>query len=353
VNALVNIETITAEKLFAPGGVEEIVSKLETDVRAMERDITTDSGRAEIKSTAYKIARSKTALDELGKDFVAALKKEAGKIDADRRIIKDRLDALKDEFRKPLTDWEQAEGNRVKGHEDTLQAIREAAQIGLEASSITISDRLRTIRETAQRDWQEYGPRADQVIAESEEALRAALAAAGKREAEAAELARFREAQAAQAQAEREARIAAEAADSARIAAENKAARDAAEKARAIEVERLLIEQENAAAVARAEQAERQAKEAAEKAERDARAAAEKAEQDRIIAIEQERARATAEAKRIVDEAAARERDTKHKRAVNNGAVAALMAGGIAEDAAKLAVTLIAKRQIPAITIAY
>jgi hypothetical protein len=183
-NALVNIETITAEKLFAPGGVEEIISKLETDVRAMPRDISTDDGRKEIASIAYKIARSKTALDGLGKEHVAGLKKQAGAIDAQRRVICDRLDALKDEFRRPLTDFENAEKGRTEEHEAALVAIREAAQLGADAGKAAIEARLQAIRDLAQRDWQEYGPRADQVLKDAETALRAALDAVIRREAE-------------------------------------------------------------------------------------------------------------------------------------------------------------------------
>ena len=38
-------------------------------------------------------------------------------IDESRRIVRERLDALKDEVRKPLTDWENAESAR----KDALQ----------------------------------------------------------------------------------------------------------------------------------------------------------------------------------------------------------------------------------------
>jgi hypothetical protein len=83
VNALINIEVLTPEKVFANAdSVEEIISKLETDVRAMEKPgIDTKVDREELASLAYKITRSKTALDEMGTEFVAGLKKKAGRVD--------------------------------------------------------------------------------------------------------------------------------------------------------------------------------------------------------------------------------------------------------------------------------
>jgi colicin import membrane protein len=197
--ALIAIETITAAKLFVPGGVEEIISKLELDVRALPKgDAATEAGRKEIKSLAYKIARSKTALDELGKEHVAELKRMAGVIDADRRIIKDRLDALQEEVRKPVTDWEDAEKRRVEQHENALSAVRAAAVIGPAVTSAEIAERAQLVMTIAKRDWQEFANQGEQAIKETTEALHTAMTAAVKREDEAAELARLRAEAAAQ-----------------------------------------------------------------------------------------------------------------------------------------------------------
>ena len=38
-NAIITIETLTPAIVFAPGGVENIISKLEADVRAISTDI--------------------------------------------------------------------------------------------------------------------------------------------------------------------------------------------------------------------------------------------------------------------------------------------------------------------------
>jgi hypothetical protein len=312
--ALIAIETITAAKLFVPGGVEEIISKLELDVRALPKgDATTEAGRKEIKSLAYKIARSKTALDGLGKEHVAELKRMADVIDADRRIIKDRLDALQEEVRKPVTDWEDAEKRRVEQHENALSAVRAAAVIGPAVTSAEIAERAQLVMTIAKRDWQEFANQGEQAIKETTEALHTAMTAAVKREDEAAELARLRAEAAAREQKDREEQIAREAAAKATAEAEARAQADIAR-----------LEQERLAADARAN-------------------AAVDRELERI-----------AEEKRLAEVAArAREADTNHRRAVNLAAVAALVEGGMSEKAAKLAIALIAKRLIPAVTITY
>jgi colicin import membrane protein len=352
-NALTTIETLTPATVFAPGGVEAIISKLEADVRAIKTDISTDAGRKEIASLAYKVARSKTALDEMGKTLVSDIKAQAAKIDAERRVIKDRLDALKDEIRKPLTDWEDAEKNRVAGHEQALAAMTQPLALAPTANSSELRAFLDEVNKIAQRDWQEFSARATGTADEVRKSLNGYLAAATKREEEAAELARLRAEQAEREKKEREERIAREAAEKAKAEAEAKAKREAEEAARKAAAEQKRIEQEKAEAQARAEKAEADRLAAIAKAERDAKEAAEKAERDRLAAVEAEKRRQEEAARKAAAEAAAREADNKHRAKVNNAAVAALVAGGIAEDIAKSVVTLIAKRQIPAVSISY
>ena len=58
------------------------------------------------------------------KDFVAGLKQQAKAVDEQRSMLRNRLDALRDEVRRPLTEIEEAE----KAHEDSIkEAIAEMA----------------------------------------------------------------------------------------------------------------------------------------------------------------------------------------------------------------------------------
>lgn len=353
-SALVVIDTLTPAVFTELGGIESIISKLEADVRAVETDISTPAGRAAVKSLAHKVARSKTALDDMGKALVADLKNQTGAVDADRRIIRDRLDALKDGVRKPLTDWENAEVARISGHQNEIQRLIDMAALTAERpTAAEISERLAALEAAPKRDWQEFAKPAKTARSGAFAKLTVLKAAAVKFEAEQAELARLRAEQAAREQKERDGRIAAEAAEKARMVAEAKAAREAKEASDRAENERRVVEQERAVAVARAEKAEREAKEDAAKAERDRKAAEAKAESDRAIAIDAERRRVAAEAEAAAAEAEKRERNKQHRKKINSEALSALVEAGLSEVDGIKAITAIVRGAIPHVKINY
>jgi septal ring factor EnvC (AmiA/AmiB activator) len=322
---------LTPAIVFAPGGVDAILKRITDEVRTFKADISTANGRKAIASIAHKVARSKTALDEMGKDLVAEWKKKAATIDAERRTIRDRLDALKDEVRKPLTDWEDAEKARIYAHEDALASIEAMAVFNGEPSLAEIDRRLADLEAMPKREWQEFGERyTDSSIAVTAK-LKALRDAAAKREAERAELARLRAEQVAREAKERDERIAAEAAERARRDAEAKA-----------DAERQRIERERIAA-----------EERAAKAEAAVKAAVERAERDRLAAIEAERKRAAAE--KAADEAAAskREANKRHVSKINNEIKAAFITAGLSETDAITATSAIARSEVPHVKITY
>lgn len=69
-------------------------------------DVGTVQGRKEIASYAYRVAQTKTFLDNIGKAEVAKLKDLPKKIDEGRRILREGLEALQAEVRGPLNSWE-------------------------------------------------------------------------------------------------------------------------------------------------------------------------------------------------------------------------------------------------------
>lgn len=353
-NALVTVETLTPAVVFAPGGVESIISKLEADVRGMATDISTESGRKAVASLAYKVARSKTALDEMGKDLVSDLKAQSGKIDAERRVIRERLDALRDEVRKPLDDFENAEKDRIAGHET---AIAEIVRIGTidqtDPRSTFVQDRLTELAKLGPRDWQEFAKRAEVATSDTSARLSLALLAAKKREAEQAELERFRQAEIVRDREERDAKIAAEAAEKARVEAEAKAKREAEVIAAKEKAERQRAEQEKADAIARAEKAEADRKAATVKAEKDAREAAEAAERKRLVAVEQERARVAEEKKRADTETSKREADKTHRKRINSEILETLVGLGLNTQQGVAVIMAIVKGEVPHTKISY
>lgn len=361
------IETISASVVFVPGGVDSILGKIEAEVRGTKTDISTASGRAAVASLAYKVARSKTALDEMGKDLVSELKAKTGAIDAERRTIRDRLDALKDEVRRPLTEWEDADKNRIAAHEAALFGITNTTSFLVEPGVHEIESRIAHLSEMPPRDWQEFSARAKEAYTVALGTLTGMRDRAIKREADQAELERLRREQIEREQRERDERIAAEAAERARAEAEAKAAREAEAAAARAKAEQERVEAERHAARLEAVRAENERREAqlradaaeaarveqAAQAERDKKAAAEAAEKRRLQAIEDERKRAVDEKAREAAETAKREANKKHRAKINNEVLGALVVAGLSEDAGKLAITAIAQGSVPHTRISY
>lgn len=334
---LVAIKVLTPEIVFAPGGVDEILGKIENEVRSFKGDISTLGGRNAIASMAYKVARSKTALDDLGKQLVSDLKAKSGAIDAERRTIRTRLDTLKDEVRKPLTDWENANTLRIEGHEQAIQALQALLDFGGEQpTAAQARERLDTLAARPERQWEEFAQRGHETRAFVGNRLNDLREAAVIREAEAAELARLRAENAAREQKERDERIAAAAAEQARVAAETKARREADELATKAALERQRMEREAAEAVAKAQRA------------------AKEADRQAAQAVENERQRVAMEKAAETAATAKREADKRHRAKINNAAVAGLVDhAGLTEEQAKSVVVAIASGKVSNVRISY
>ncbi len=341
----------TALQVFqAANGLDPYLQQIRAEIDAFVPDVSTKKGRDAIASIAHKVARSKTALDNVGKELVAELKEIPKKIDAERKRMRDTLDAWKDEVRAPLNEWEAAEAARVTRHSDSIEWLRDSGTVFSDDSSEDIQLRI------AQVEAVEVGPALEEFEAEAHRvkaasltALQLALTKRQQYEAEQAELERLRAEAAQREQKEREERIAREAAEQARLEAEQRAQaeRDAAAKREADA--KAAAERRELELKLQAEQAEREKLEAQQRAEQAERDAAERA--DRAAAAE--RQRQADEQARIEREARAREADKAHKASINRAALEAFIAGGMPEACAKQAVTLIAKRQIPNIQITY
>lgn len=350
---LVVFEKLTPVQVFAPGGVNDILEKIAREVRSAQTDISTKAGREAVASLAYKVARSKTALDKMGKDLGESHYKSWKAITTERARIETELDALRDEVRKPLTDWENAEKDRIADHEQAILAIEGMTQFDTPPTAADIKFRLESFLALPPRDWEEFAKRGETADAATTTRLQQMYAEAVKREAEIAELERFRAEQIAREQKERDDRIAAEAAERARIEAETKAKREAEEAAVKAAAERKRVEQEKADAIARAERAEADKLAFAAAAEQEAREAAEAAERNRLAAIETERKRVADEAARVAAETAKREANKKHLAKINNEVLAAFVGKGVDEEVGKVLIAAIARGEIPHTKIAY
>ena len=267
--------------------VKSVIARIEQEARdrAKAADISTDKGRKAIASLAYDVAKTKTAMDEAGKKLNEEARAHINAVDAERRVIRERLDALKEEVRAPLTKWEADESARVAALKSRLDRLMRAQDtLADNPDADKIEALLSRVQDVAlDGSWGDFLADAAKAKDATLSTLRLWLATAKQREAEAAELARLRQEAADRAEADR---LRAEA-----LLAEG--ARLAAEKAEAERQSRI--------------EAEAQARVAAAAAEAEARAQAE------ILRMAQDAAAREAALQRQIAEAAEREAAAKRQ----------------------------------------
>lgn len=260
--------------------IQALIRKIETDLRAEVMTADTKEGRDRIKSQAYKIARSKTTMDEIGKGLTEEARGLIDKVNARRKIVTSRLDALKDEIRAPLTAWEKAEDERIAKHKARI-ASEFGSTVLPTGSAALMAMRSRAESVAIDESWEEFTVEAAQAKADFLRFIGPKIESALALEEQAAELARLREAE-----AKRKADEARAAAEQAARDAEAKALREAAE-AKAREEQR---EKDAKIAALEAQLAKVEADRIAEeKSKADERRAQEQADQDLMLAANMER----------------------------------------------------------------
>ncbi len=326
--AIIEIAPDMAPSIYIENGLEKFLEQIRESVKEVP-DLSTAKGRARIASLAAQVSRSKTAVEKPGRDYLRHLKEAVKPAEAELRRFVSACDEMRDEVRRPLTEWE-AEQERIKAEEAMNVLHAEALEMNIKFD-------------------QELAAKFE---ADHEMALLMNDAF------------------------DREAKAKAEEAERQRIAHEEELKRQAAEQARREAEEKAAAELAEAQkrevdAIAAKAQAELLAKQAQERAEQEAKDAAAKAEAEKKAAIEAEQRKAQEEAdrikreaeakeaarlaeeKRIADEAAARAADVEHRRSINAAAVQALIDQGIPDDWAKACVVAIARGKVPATTINY
>lgn len=337
--ALVSLPSVPAEleqAFINDEFIDNLIKNIREKASSVVGDLNKAAGRKVYISMAATVRSTKVMIDDAGKDLVAEMKKRPALVDASRKKVRDELDKLAVEIRKPVTDWE-AEQERIKAEQQMqtwhVEALEMNENFDLQRAIQFEADHELALlmNEKHDRDAAEAKAEAERQRIAHEEELKRLAAEQAKREAD-AEIA-------AAAQREADAKAALE-----------KAEQDAKDAAARAEQQRIEAEAK----------AEREKQEAAAQAERDKQAAIEteqrraKEEADRIrLEAEQKEAARLAEEKRIADEAAKRAADVEHRRAINNKAVADLVAAGVPEDCAIACIKAIAKGEVSAIRITY
>jgi septal ring factor EnvC (AmiA/AmiB activator) len=361
---LIKLPELSPEKapsIFGHNTLSQFVELARAAVINEVPDLSTDKGRKRIASVAATVARSKTAVDAAGRAYLKKLKEMTKPIEAELRQFETDMDALRDEVRAPLNEWQaarDAEEDRLQSGIDqvverfTLAADATADEIqsalfGLEQEPLTVEDFGHRLEEAEQK--RAYGITV----------LKEALAKRQQYEAEQAELVENRRKIAALEEQKRikDAADLAVANERARVEREQQEKRDAdAKRVRDAEDSERRAQQDLAAANQRAEDERRQAQQRADKAAADARQKAidEQAERDRLQ-------QAAADQQRRDDEARAANR--AHCGATNKAALDALVLVNLSAEGqpesfmsqaeAKAIITAIIKQQIPAVAITY
>ncbi|HHH0152081.1 TPA: hypothetical protein ACPZOA_003933 [Yersinia enterocolitica] len=336
---VIDIKPESYPTLYVTNGLDSYLDQIRQEVSEVP-DLSTTKGRERIKSLAASVSRSKTAIEKPGRDYLKKLKEAVKPAEAEIKRFVDACDALRDETRRPLTEWE-AEQERLKLEAERIAAEEAYSAMWQEAHdmdaviTIRIAEKAAAKKESdhemallmndafdrAQADKKAEDERLQK---ERDDRIAAEAAAKVKRDTDLA------------AQQEREA--------SARREAELKLQAEQAERDRVALV--LKAEQDKKDAIAKAER-EKQDAIAAEKLK-----AQEEAERVQREAKQKEDAR-LAEEKRVADEAAKRAADVEHRLTINRQAVADLISNGLPEDCAQKCVAAIAKNLISSVRITY
>lgn len=242
ISTIIDIESSTTDLVIVPpketalqvfqndGGLDPYLHTIREELDkflAKPPSLETATGRKAYASMAHNIARSKVAIDNLGKDLVADLKELPKKVDAERKRWRDKLDKWRDEARGPLDKWEAEEEKRIAAHNEKISLIESwSANEDAEGNRLTacqLKDNLDFVTKIKLGDhWEEFESKAARVKESAVEKLTGFIAAQEKYEAEQLELDRLRKEQAEREQKERDERIARDAAERATREAEER-----------------------------------------------------------------------------------------------------------------------------------
>ena len=289
------IEQPKALELFEKGGIRDVIGNIRKEVLSIVTDPTTDKGRKEIASLAYKVARTKSALDEAGKQLTEDARKTVDRVNEERRFARTELDKLKDEVRRPLTEYEEREKARIARHEANISRFSGLLEVDYPTSGAADEAIKGLVAIPVDESYEEFQDKAETVKSEVRVKLTAIRDRLKKSEDERAELERLRKEKEERERKEREERLAREAAEKARRDAEEKAKREAEAERQRVETERQKERDRIQQMEREKQEAEARHRKAIEDERRKAREEADRKEQERKDA--EEKARAEAEKK--------------------------------------------------------
>lgn len=376
------------------------LAQLKAHNAAVVFDYEDKKGNQEARSHVHQLRRTKGAVEATRKEQKSYFLEMGRKVDGEAKEITAELDAMIEVHDKPLKEIEQREKDRVAQLQRDIDEIEGGgARAAAEWQTLDLEvmrDRLAEIEAEpiTEERWQEFVALAEQKKTTAIQLLKGAIAQREKYDADQAELERLRKETAEREQRERDERIAREAEEKARRELEEQARREQEEKDRQAREQREAEQREREAADRRRAEdraritrlielpltvstldtsSEIQAKIVSLDHQPIPESITEELrplyvdvlEKTRTRLIEMRDAKAADEESRRqqeAEEAGRRQREAEesrkaenknHRAAINRKAKQALVDAGIADEVAQQVIELIARKEVPGVTIQY
>lgn len=418
-NELVIFQQISPLAVFKENKVDDFLKRVAEEVIAFKkiRDMSTPKGRSEIKSFSFKIAQTKAPLDKAGLNLTEEARSKINLINAERKRVKEALQAFQDDVRQPLTDYENKEEARIAEKQDRIFKMEDFRNRIIDSSKMAndlMIDLSAMYNGGEKFNWEEFEHKAKTIYEDVNLMLADKREILKKRESEQAELEKLRKEKAERDQKDRDEQLIKEAEEKIKREEREKAERVAKEteqeryrleaekkeqedKARLAEARQTLTERRNQLLTIGVaydatkddyfilpelkERVELNASQPLLKDEEEwektlesvieqvrikkkaladeaAKQAEIQAEKDKEEAVKVERARLEAEKQKEIEAEKAREEDVKHRTKINNEAAKGIAGYLIDEydtelNLAKRILTGIANGKVPHIFIKY
>ncbi len=216
---LIVIEKLNMLTVFTGGGLDTALAEIEQRARSIITDPSTKKGREEIRTLAARLASTRTALYDSATALTEGWRDNTKKVNTERKRMEEKLQALQDEIRKPLTEFENNEKIRVLHHQQALEALKALAVFMTQPTSLEVQQRIDQLPALSGREWEEFSTQSAHDLKLTVDSLNDRLARTLKYEADQKELEILREKQKIQDQKDRDQIIA----DKAKADAEAKA----------------------------------------------------------------------------------------------------------------------------------
>jgi len=347
-------ENMSLADIWKPENVDAMIAKLEQYKDDFKGNVKTAKGRKTIISFSRKFSSSKILVDDMGKELIEEWQTKTKAVNTQRKKWREACDKFRDESRKPVTDYENAEKLVIANQNTTLARLVDLYNVAGDLDVATYEAYVAEVNAIVIDGDADFIERGNREKEQTLNSLEQKLTAKIQYNKDQADLAKLREAE-----EKRQAEESKKTEEKERKANEKKIKLQAKKDADAKAAEK-IAEAKEAEETAKAEK-----KEAAKKAEADKKKAAEDAEADKKAAVAAAKKKADDEAKqkekdrlakieekRLADEERAADKENRGR--INNAILEYLVANfDISDSAADAIVGDLDEGKIPHTSVDY